>query len=63
MNFIKNKQMKAYIEKYGVKHTIETDSDDEDVYEFTRNIYNLMLTAGYSKENILEGLRDILNDN
>jgi uncharacterized metal-binding protein len=55
--------MKAYIEKYGVKHTIETDCDDEDVLEFTRNIYNLMLTAGYSKENILEGLRDILDDN
>jgi uncharacterized metal-binding protein len=55
--------MKAYIEKYGVKHTIETDCDDEDALEFTRNIYNLMLTAGYSKENILEGLRDILDDN
>ena len=54
--------MIASIEKYGVKHTIETNSDDEDVYEFTRNIYNLMLTAGYSKENILEGLRDILDD-
>lgn len=54
--------MKAYIEKYGVKYSIETDSDDEDVFEFTRNIYTLMLTAGYSKENILEGLNDILND-
>jgi uncharacterized metal-binding protein len=55
--------MKAYIEKYGVKHSIETDCDDEDVYEFTRNIYNLMLTAGYSKNNIIEGLQDIVNDN
>ena len=54
--------MKAYIEKYGVKHTSETDCDDEDALEFTRNIYNLMLTAGYLKENILEGLRDILDD-
>lgn len=55
--------MKAYIEKYAVKHTIETDSDDEDALEFTRNIYNLMLRMGFDKENILEGLRDILNDN
>jgi hypothetical protein len=55
--------MKAYIEKYGVKHSIETDCDDEDVYEFTRNIYNLMLTAGYSKNNIIEGLQDIINEN
>jgi hypothetical protein len=55
--------MKAYIEKYGVKHSIETDCDDEDVFEFTRNIYNLMLTAGYSKNNIIEGLQDIVNEN
>jgi hypothetical protein len=55
--------MKAYIEKYGVKHSIETDCDDEDVFEFTRNIYNLMLTAGYSKNNIIEGLEDIINEN
>jgi uncharacterized metal-binding protein len=55
--------MKAYIEKYGVKHSIETDCDDEDVFEFTRNIYNLMLTAGYSKNNIIEGLQYIVNEN
>jgi uncharacterized metal-binding protein len=55
--------MKAYIEKYGVKHSIETDCDDEDVFEFTRNIYTLMLSAGYSKDNIIEGLQDIVNDN
>jgi hypothetical protein len=55
--------MKAYIEKYVVKHSIETDCDDEDVFEFTRNIYNLMLTAGYSKNNIIEGLQDIVNEN
>ena len=54
--------MKAYIEKYGVKHSIETDCDDEDVFEFTRNIYTLMLTAGYSKDNIIEGLEDIINE-
>jgi hypothetical protein len=55
--------MKAYIEKYGVKHSIETDCDDEDVFEFTRNIYTLMLSAGYSKDNIIEGLQDIVNEN
>lgn len=54
--------MKAYIEKYGVKHSIETDCDDEDVFEFTRNIYTLMLTAGYSKDNIIEGLQEIINE-
>ncbi len=55
--------MKAYIEKYGVKHSIETDSDDEDVFEFTKHIYTLMLSAGYSKDNILEGLEEIINSN
>lgn len=54
--------MKAYIEKYGVKYSIETDCDDEDVFEFTKHIYTLMLTAGYSKDNILEGLEEIINE-
>jgi hypothetical protein len=54
--------MKAYIEKYGVKHSIETDCDDEDVFEFTRNIYTLMLSAGFHKDNIIKGLQDIIED-
>jgi hypothetical protein len=52
--------MKAYIEKYGVKHLIETDCDDEDVFEFTRNIYTLMLTAGFHQRNIIESLKEII---
>lgn len=54
--------MKAYIEKYGVKYSIETDCDDEDVFEFTRNIYNLMLCAGFHKDNIIEGLKNIIEE-
>lgn len=54
--------MKASIEKYERKFLIETPSDDEDVFEFTRNIYNLMCCLGYSRINIIEGLKQIIED-
>ena len=46
--------MKITIEAYKKKHTFESEYDDFTSEEIIEIIVNLLISAGYSKENIIE---------
>jgi hypothetical protein len=54
--------MIATIETYGVKHSVETKNDELDSYEFCSEMFKLMLTAGFHKENLIDSLQEIINE-
>jgi hypothetical protein len=47
------------IESHGFKHTTEA-SDEIDSDEFAEIVFNLMCSTGYSRCNIIEGLKEII---
>jgi hypothetical protein len=54
--------MIATIETYGVKHSVETKNDQLDSYEFCLEMFKLMLTAGFHKDNLIDSLQEIINE-
>jgi hypothetical protein len=47
------------IESHGFKHTTEA-SDEIDSDEFAEIVFNLMCSTGYSRCNIIEGLKNVI---
>jgi hypothetical protein len=47
------------IESHGIKHTSEA-SDEIDSDEFAEIVFNLMCSTGYSRDNIIKGLKEII---
>jgi hypothetical protein len=47
------------IESYGIKHTSEA-SDEIDSDEFAEIVFNLMCSTGYHRDNIIEGLKNVI---
>jgi hypothetical protein len=47
------------IESHGFKHTTEA-SDEIDSDEFAEIVFNLMCSTGYSRDNIIEGLKNVI---
>jgi hypothetical protein len=54
--------MIATIETYGVKHSFETKHDHLDSDEFCALMFKLMLMAGFHKDNLIDSLQEIIND-
>jgi hypothetical protein len=54
--------MIATIEKHGVKFSFETKHDHLDSDEFCAEMFKLMLTAGFYKENLIDSLQEIINE-
>lgn len=50
------------IESYGKKFITEA-SAEIDVLEFSEIVFNLMCSTGYSKLNIIDGLRNVIKEN
>jgi len=50
------------IEKYGTKFSTEA-SADIDAYDFAEIVFKLMCSTGYNKQNIIDELRNVINDN
>lgn len=46
--------MKIQIESYGKKYTFESESDNLTTKEIIEIITNLLVSAGYSYENVIE---------
>ena len=49
------------IESYGVKNTTEA-SNQIDSDEFTEIVFKLMCLSGYHKENIINGLKKVIEE-
>lgn len=47
------------IESHGFKHTTEA-SNQIAIYLFTDIVFNLMCFTGYHRDNIIEGLKEII---
>jgi hypothetical protein len=47
------------IESYGIKHTSEA-SDEIDSDEFAEIVFNLMCSTGYSRDNIIDGFKNVI---
>jgi hypothetical protein len=46
--------MKLTLESYSKKYSIETDNDDLNIEEYTEIIVNLLISAGFARETIIE---------
>ena len=49
------------IESHGFKHTTEA-SNQIDADEFSKIVFNLMCSTGYHKDNIIEALKNIIEE-
>lgn len=50
------------IESYGIKHTTEA-SAEVNSDEFASIVFNLMCLTGFHKDNIIESLQNVINEN
>lgn len=54
--------MKITIENYGKKMSVETDHEDVDINEYMDIFYGLLVTATFSPETVLNGIKDFIED-
>jgi len=54
--------MKITIESYGKKMSVETDHEDVGICEYMDIFYGLLVTATFSPDTIIEGIKEFVEE-
>jgi hypothetical protein len=54
--------MKITIENYGKKMSVETEREDIDVFEYMEIFYGLLISATFSHETVLSGMKEFVEE-